>query len=507
VETGGGAENSWSAIHAERSEKPLLGSAVLTLFMVVHQGFVARFLLRTDILKTLSAAGVRVVVLAPNHDEAYLREELGDQGVDLEPLRADIGAVTRSKPWTLLFHLRTYTLARASATSALAERYEQARSHQRSQRRILAALIHAALLLLKRSRLARSLLLWLESRLYTPRLHRDLFERYRPDLVVTTSAGWFISDALVLREARREGVPTAVSVLSWDNPTSKGYRGAYPDRMIAWSERMADQIARHHDYPRDRIVASGVPHFDPYMREGALWSREELCSRLGLDPGRRLVLFAAGAPGQHALNLEVVGAIAHAVAEESLGFPAQLVVRLHPIYLRPDHMTPIDGFRELAERHPHTWVDVPDVASDRLRCDLPVSDSLRLGSLLKNCDVLVNVFSTTTLEAFLLDRPAVLVNPTGRDFAEYAHIRSVAQGKAALVAHSPAQAVEHIRTYLREPALHSEARRRVALEECGPSDGHAGERIAGQLLEQMGITPLGEATPAPSPEELSLRSS
>ena len=38
------------------------------------------------------------------------------------------------------------------------------------------------------------------------------------------------------------------------------------------------------------------------------------------------------------------------------------------------------------------------------------SDRLRLGALIKNCDVIVNVFSTTTLGAFLVDRPVVLVS-------------------------------------------------------------------------------------------------
>jgi hypothetical protein len=66
--------------------------------------------------------------------------------------------------------------------------------------------------------------------------------------------------------------------------------------------------------------------------------------------------------------------------------------------------------------------------------------------------------------------------------------------------------VEHIRTYLREPGLHSAARRRLALEECGPSDGHAGERIADRLLEQMGIAIPAQGAPAPPAGELSLRS-
>lgn len=475
--------------------------------MVVHQGFVARYLLRTDVLRALRDAETRIVVLTPNHQEQYLRDELREADVAVEPLRASISVVMRSRLWLLLYYLRSYTLGAVTASPALRGKYAGARGQQRSKNRAVDWLIHAALQVLWRSRLARRALLGLESLLFSPRLHRDLFERYRPDLVVATSPGWFVADALVLREARRSGIATAVAVLSWDNPTSKGYRGASPDRIIAWSERMADQVATHHDYPRDRIEACGVPHFDPYRRDGALWTREELSNELGLDPARRLVMFATSSPGYHAHNLEVADEIARAVADESLGAPAQLVVRVHPIYFRPDHSTPIDGFRELTQRYPHVLLDIPEVKSDRLRCDVPRSDNLRLGSLLKNCDVLVNVFSTTTLEAFLLDKPVVLVSPSGHAFAEYAHIRPLAEGNAALIADTPAAVAAHIRTYLQAPTLHSEERRRLALEECGPSDGLAGERIARRLLEQMGMVVPHEGPRSPGVRELSVPTS
>jgi hypothetical protein len=264
--------------------EPLLPSAAVsasganrtaekTIFMVVHQGFVARYLLRTDVLRVLRDAGTRIVVLTPNSEEQYLRDEFPESDMAVEPLRASISDVMRSRLWLLLYYLRSYTLGAVTASPALRGKYAGARTQQRSKSRAVDWLIHSALQVLWRSRLARRALLGLESLLFSPRLHRDLFERYRPDLVVATSPGWFVADGLVLREARRSGVATAVAVLSWDNPTSKGYRGATPDRIIAWSERMADQVATHHDYPRDRIEVCGVPHFDPYKRDGALWTR------------------------------------------------------------------------------------------------------------------------------------------------------------------------------------------------------------------------------------------
>ena len=272
-------------------------------------------------------------------------------------------------------------------------------------------------------------LLGLETRFFTRRMHADLFDRYRPGLVVTTGPGWFFPDAVVLREAAARGVTTATVVLGWDNPTSKGFR-AEPDLTIVWSDEMARQVAEHHDYPRDRIVVAGVPHFDDYVRHGALRTREEL----GLDEDRRLILFATGAPATFGANVAVAEALAKAVASDALGFPSQLIAP-PPAQLpaRPQGASrrvraPRGDLRPHATRH-------SGHPPESLTVDMADSDRLRLGALIKNCDVLVNVFSTTTLEAFLVDRPVVLVSsdvdtdrPTAdglRGFREYEHVRAV----------------------------------------------------------------------------------
>jgi hypothetical protein len=490
-----------------------------TAFLVVPQGFAARFLLRTDVFETLKAAGVRIVVLTPNADEPYMSAEFAGANVRIEPLRAHAGLTRRSRLWSLLYHLRTFTLASSHETTGFQEKYARFRSTVGSERRFAATALHLALQLLWRSRLLRRLLLAAETLLYTPRLHRDLFERYRPDVLVTTSPGYFLADAVVLREARRFGVPTAAVILGWDNPTMKGYRGATPDRVVVWSERMAGQMVQFQDYPRERIFVGGVPHFDHYRREDALLPREELCRRLGLDRKRRIVLFAAGAPGVWRHNLLVAETLARAIGEGSLGEPAQLVVRLHPINFRPDHRTPLDEYERLREQHDHVTLDVPEILSERLRCDMPASDAVRLGSLMKHCDVLVNIFSTTTLEAFLLDRPVVLVgsgaplaeaaDPLEEEAAEpglwheYTHLRPVVEAGAARTAGSMPELVALVRAYLDRPELDHDRRLGVARAECGPTDGRAGARIGRYLLGLMGAESgesLEPARQAPAPD-------
>jgi CDP-glycerol glycerophosphotransferase (TagB/SpsB family) len=301
-------------------------------------------------------------------------------------------------------------------------------------------------------------------------------------------------------------VRTAAVVSAWDNPTNKGYRGADPDHVVAWSERMADQLVLHHDLPRERIVIGGVPHFDHYLRDDGLPSRAQLFSQLGLDPDRRLVLFAARSPASYLHNPRVAEALAQAVSEGRLGQPAQLVVRLHPVSFRPGYELRLEEYRALADRHPDVHLDVPRVLSQRLRTDMPASESIRLGALIKHCDVLVNVFSTTALEGLLVDRPVVMVAPdahrAGRDdgpdeeppagpraFADYEHTRELVNRGAARVARSMPELVELVAEYLAHPERDRSQRLEAAARECGPVDGQSGRRVAEHLLAFAGWRP------------------
>lgn len=480
-----------------------------TVAIAVEQGFAARFFLRTDILDTLLAAGARVVVLTPNHDEAYLREEL-DERVVVEPLRARREVVQRSRPWWLVHNLRTFALAHPRRSPAFLDYYQGFREQGARDHPVVARAIHLALRPLWRSRPLRRALAALEARLFTPRLHGDVLDRWRPDLLVASSPGWFLPDALVLREARARRLRTAAVVLAWDNPTNKGYRGADPDRAVVWSQRMADQLALHHDYPPERIEVGGVPHFDPYLRADGLPSRQELFAQLGLDPDRALVLFATRSPASYPHSAVVARALARAVSEHRLGRPAQLVVRLHPVSFRPGYPLTIDEYRDLERSHEHVHLDLPTVLSQQLRSDMPASESSRLGALIKHCDVLVNVFSTTSLEAMLVDRPVVMVTPDAhrrdgegpfaappefeRHFAGYEHTRELVAQGAARVAGTMAELVDHVRRYIDDPGLDRQARRRAAERECGPLDGRSGRRVGLALLSLAGA-------PAPATRE------
>jgi hypothetical protein len=466
------------------------------VLVVAWQGFTARYLLRTDVARRL-AEHARLVVLAPNPDEAYLREEIAALGGVVEPLAVSPDLFARGRARWLTHHLRTYTLAHGAESRALRERWTRFHADTAAQSRPFAAVLGVLVAGLWRSHLLRRALLAAERRAFADDPHAAVWDRHRPAVVLVGSLGYRFADAVVMREAARRRVPVVAAVAAWDNPTSKGYKAGDPAVAAVWSQRMGDQLVRFHDLPRERLLVSGAAAFDHLRQPGALEPREAHLRSRGLDPERKVVLFAASSPGTYAHNLDVARALAEAVTADALGTPVSLVIRLHPNHAKPGYDESLAEWRALAGAHDHVVLDVPPVVSSVMAADLDPADMVAFGSLMAAADVLVNVFSTTTLEAFLVDRPVVLVAQTGhlpadeaagaragqeRRWEAYEHQLGVIRSGAVRVAGSAPELLEHVRTYLADPSLERASRAEVVARELGPADGRAGQRIADAVL-------------------------
>jgi hypothetical protein len=291
--------------------------------------------------------------------------------------------------------------------------------------------------------------------------------------------------------ARHLGIPVAAWINSWDNLTSKpAYYTGY-DHYFLWSERMRSDLL--HYYPEAAgatVDVTGVPHFDWYRQEALRMTREELCARYGFDPRRPLVFYGTATPHLAPAEHLVVQRLAQDLQEaEALGFP-QLLVRLHP--------------GEAGGRF-QDWRPGPAVALQQpgqrghgslgAYCPTP-QENREFVSSIAHADVVVNLASTLTLDAALCDRPVVNIAfdlSSDRSFqaaideyyTAYDHYRTVAETRAVRLARSPAELMNAVETYIRDPALDREGRRRLVDLWCGPFDGASGRRLALALLGRI----------------------
>jgi hypothetical protein len=463
-----------------------------TLFLSITHGFQARDLLRTDVLETLLAAGVRVVILTPNHRDPYFVREFNHPGVVLEPLHTNVGRLEAAMSAFRRYVLASFKLNRT--LNALNERFYRARSPKYLCIRILNAVFG-------RVPLFRRLWMRLEAWFFPGDEYDDVFRRYRPDLLVTGTPGSIGADAHLLRCADRHGVRTACVVLSWDNLTSKGHMAAVPQQLIVWNRIMEREAREFHGYPPDRIHVAGVSHFDVYARPSAAGNRERFCMDLGLDPSRTLITFGTVTPWLFPHNAEVAEILARAIADDCFARAAQLLIRLHPQVMNAgtQHSENLERFREIAAAYAHVHLDLPAVRSDSLMWDVAESDMAHLADLLRYSDVTLNAGSTLTIDSAIMDTPIVnigfdglAVNPPERSVIriyDFTHYANIVRSGGVRIARSADEMLSLIAAYLEDPSLDREGRARIVDEQCGRVDGGAGLRVAALLMAFMGLPP------------------
>ena len=477
-----------------------MNSVKHTLFIVVDQGFAARYLLRTDIFTTLKNSGARIVILTPNADEDYFIKEFDDENVYIEPIKVDeYKQYSGNRIQFFLQQARWFSMNGDMNLHTVNLRYgihKNLRENSRLKSKIKNFLFDVCVSVLRKSRWSRQFEIKVESKFFTPTFHADLFQKYKPDKVVITSLGYLGFDHYLIREARKHGVTIISVILSWDNTSSKGMPGAEVDHVIAWTEAMKDELVGYSDVKPQQITVGGVAHFDYHVREENIWPRQKLYEHFALDPERKLIFFAPKSPNKFPWNPDIVEFLAQSVNEGAFTYPCQLLVRLHPLNFRTKNgefrfQEDTERHMRLSRKYDHLVYDVPEIVSKTLPMDMPASEMGKLSSILQNADVLLSYFSTMMLEASIFDLPTINValfphtdklDEDDLRIVESPHIRRILETGGVRSAFTKGQLIDTINAYLENPTLDAESRDLIRTRECGPNLGQAGRTIAEKIL-------------------------
>ncbi len=300
-------------------------------------------------------------------------------------------------------------------------------------------------------------------------------EEVSPSLVVAMNA--FIGpEKWIVAAAQRLGIPTATSLLSWDNPSTKSRMGVEYDAYIVWSEKMAGDLRAFYPNTANSPTAIiGAAKFDPYYDSTYRQSRETWCADNGLDPSKPVVVWALGSP--NFLN-ELPGAV-HFAGEMNKGKlgDIQLVVRPHPIHETGELDTVFAEMPSVVVQSPHRR---------------PYSYRPQLTeqvNTFRHADVIVNLASTVVVDASVTDTPVVSLDydpaPNGsadqliKDINRiWTHFSPVARTGGVRLTRSPTETAEAVKSYLARPEDDAEGRRAIVDLVVGSRDGQAGHRLA-----------------------------
>jgi UDP-N-acetylglucosamine 2-epimerase len=230
---------------------------------------------------------------------------------------------------------------------------------------------------------------------------------------------------------------------------------------------LADKISVPGDFIKDlvlscgveerRIVVTGRPTYDALIHAEEKFDGTEICRKLKLDRSKKIVVYCTeNLPPKDTRN------IFYAVCRALKSFPdVQFVTKVHPSELS------MSVYEEVAR----------DVGVEPL-----ITKGADIYEVLYICDLMITGFSTTALDAMILDKCVITINFTGlKDPIPFA------ESGAALGVYNEEDLTAAIKQGLYDASLKERLRRdrdMFVYEQTYLKDGKATERIV-DLIEQM----------------------
>jgi len=428
-----------------------------TILYSVPTGYLARNLLRTGVIeKLLLNDDIRIVIVSPGYDNEDFRKEFSfSDRIFIEkmhevPRHFDFFDKVIYKFWLLAHELRIFQYVyKLLLKIQTAKRYYDKYHH----------------------------------------LYKPIFDKYEPNLIVGASIGGSSSGGFpILAEARKRGIKILVLINSWDNISKrKGAMRTRPDILAVWNESQKEEALKWNFFKSSDVIIVGAPNFDLYWEKDTFFEKDRFFEMLNLNPAKKLIVITATLDNI-VTNTYIIDILIDALKKGKFVAPVQLLFRPSPSL----------GFEQNVAEY-KSYYNNPSVIIDRnsqflteLGWNPKKEQIIYFANLMKHCDVLVNIASTATLEATIVDKPIVNIafstaepelfqrRIVGSVFKN--HYKPILDMKATYLAKDPNDLVAGVNRYLTNPSLEREKRKNLKNTFIGKTDGGAVEKITQLIL-------------------------
>jgi hypothetical protein len=442
-----------------------------TIAITSIHALISRNILQASVLERLLAAGHRVVLVVPEAKVAFFKEHFNDERVAIHGITVP---KRRLEDLMLLIGFGLVGtenhIVRGWKTEGSYVRYgltvgiNKVFSHFFGLQRLVRAFARA----------------YVRSRAFD-----TLFDTHHPDLVFTTDS-FNREDAALLLECERRGTPTVGMIRSWDNATTKGVLLSVPNRMIVTNDVLREEMITIHRIAPDTIAVTGVPHYDMVARPPTV-TRDEFCAELGLDPARKIILYAPGGKILYTHDAEILKLFKRFVDDNRFVDPVQFIVRFPPGDTLDTSSVADDA---------HFILDVPGtrVTARKKENEMSRSDQEHLHNSLAHADIVLTLASTMIIDGTVYNKPVVvfgydpepnLPDPISK-FTEYVHLKKLLGSGLITVSKSDDEFVRDINEYLKNPSMNQDKRDEVVRRYVRALDGHSGDLVANTVINALG---------------------
>ena len=197
----------------------------------------------------------------------------------------------------------------------------------------------------------------------------------------------------IMRAASKLKLFTGVTILSWDNVTTKGLFHFDVDFYGCWNKSQAKDLKNYHQVPSNLISVTGAPFFDKWQNT-KLPSDEKMqfCNKYDIDPQKNIILFLGSssniAENETWVVEEVIDLLKNSENQNLRN--TQIVFRPHPANWENKQ-----GLKSLDVLLIPETGSLPDT-DDNTRC---------FKETMSACDCVIGINTSGMVDAIVLDKP------------------------------------------------------------------------------------------------------
>lgn len=415
-----------------------------TVVFLIPVGSFARLLLRSGVAEKV-AQKAKVIIVSPAAEDKDFVNEFSKNNIEIQK------QITRHRPATLLEKI-FYKIRNSKIISKRKMNY----------------------------------LIWekFENFIMTRVKFVKIMKPLKPDLVVTGSPGIVTyADLPYLRASRMLGIPTVGVIQQWDNLSTKGLMPFRPTKLCVWNQASKKDAIELQYYDPENVEICGVPHFDLYLR-APFETKEEFFKKIGLDFTKLLITFTTAPYKSVADHTYVLDILLNAIKNRLLSQEIQILCRLHPLDERKRY--------EKYKDSENITFDYPGKYSPCLGWDPNIEETQHLIDTLYYSKVIINIASTITIEAAILDKPIINLGFSSSEPERFyknvlinhhkRHYKYILEAGGIRIAKNEKELVDYVNMYLKNPKIDSEKRKELAESMIYKLDGKSSERVAEYIL-------------------------
>ena len=287
------------------------------------------------------------------------------------------------------------------------------------------------------------------------------------------------------------GIPVIHVIGNYDNISSKGFRAHPVKKLLVWGKQMGEDAVNLHGLSPQRVKKIGPLRYN-LIPPNATRNKKDFLRMSKLDSKSKTVMFAGSAYDYHYFEMiEAFDELKSRIKDR-----VQLIIRVYPnrYLLNAAYMC---TFLKYAETRKDVWISIGDPNHNIKHSDKEVIkiEENELWQILQFCDVVVNIFSTLTIEACIFDKPVInmwyfskvaraLKQPIYYPYPLTQHIRRVMESESADLAENREQLIALVESALKNPAKRQVQRKKLVERECGLIDGYAVKRLVTNCINQ-----------------------